>query len=138
MESLMIGQVAHLAEVGVETIRFYERRGLIDEPPRRASGYRQYPPEAVTRIGFIRRAKDLGFSLQEIKELLELRVDADATCADVQGRANAKIRDIQHKIEILEGMRAALDDLVTSCSGDGPLSECPILDAMDMGPEDNG
>jgi len=134
----MIGQVAHLAEVGVETIRFYERRGLIDEPPRRASGYRQYPPEAVTRIGFIRRAKDLGFSLQEIKELLELRVDADATCADVQGRANVKIRDIQHKIEILEGMRAALDDLVTSCSGDGPLSECPILDAMDMGPEDNG
>lgn len=138
MESLKIGQVAHLAEVGVETIRFYERRGLIEEPPRRASGYRQYPPEAVARMRFIRRAKELGFSLQEIKELLELRVDADATCADVKGRANEKILDIQHKIETLESMRAALDELVTACGAGGPLSECPILEAMDLGPEENG
>ena len=138
MESLKIGQVARLAEVGVETIRFYERRGLIEEPPRRASGYRQYPPQAVARMRFIRRAKELGFSLQEIKELLELRVDADATCADVKGRANAKILDIQHKIETLESMRAALDELVAACTGSGPLSECPILEAMDLGPEGSG
>lgn len=131
MESLTIGQVAGLAEVGVETIRFYERRGLIEEPPRRASGYRQYPREAVARIRFIRRAKGLGFSLQEIKELLALRVDTDTTCADVKGRATTKIVDIQHKIETLERMRGALEALVASCSGSGPLSECPILEAMD-------
>lgn len=138
MESLKIGQVAQLAEVGVETIRFYERRGLLEEPPRRASGYRQYPPEAVARMRFIRGAKELGFSLQEIKELLELRVDANATCADVKSRANGKILDIEHKIESLESMRAALDELVAACSGRGPVSECPILEAMDVGPEENG
>lgn len=131
MESLKIGQVAHLAEVGVETIRFYERRGLIEEPPRRASGYRQYPPEAVARIRFIRRAKDLGFSLGEVKELLALRVDPHATSADVRGRAKAKIDDITGKIKTLEKMRGALEALVASCSGSGPVSECSILEAID-------
>ncbi len=138
MESLKIGQVAGLAEVGVETIRFYERRGLIEEPPRRASGYRQYPPEAVARIRFIRRAKGLGFSLQEIKELLALRVDTDTTCADVKDRATAKILDLQGKIATLEEMRAALEAMVASCSGSGPLTECPILEAMDTETEENG
>ncbi len=138
MESLKIGQVAGLAEGGVETIRFYERRGLIEEPPRRASGYRQYPPNAVTRIRFIRRAKGLGFSLQEIKELLALRLDTDTTCVDVKDRATAKILELQNKIEALERMRLALEALVASCSGGGPLSECPILEAMDTEIEGNG
>ena len=137
MESLKIGQVAGLAQVGVETIRFYERRGLIEEPPRRASGYRQYPPEAVARIRFIRRAKGLGFSLQEIKELLALRVDTNTTCADVKDRATAKILDLQGKIATLEEMRAALEAMVASCSGNGPSSECPILEAMDTEIEGN-
>ena len=131
MESLTIGQVAGLAEVGVETVRFYERRGLIEEPPRRASGYRQYPPEAVTRIRFIRRAKELGFSLEEVKELLALRIDPRTTCADVKSPAGAKIVDIEEKIEVLEKMRAALETLVAACSGRGPVSECPILEAME-------
>ncbi len=131
MESLTIGQVAGLAEVGVETIRFYERRGLIEEPPRRASGYRQYPPEAVRRIRFIRRAKQLGFSLEEIKELLAFRVDPQATSADVKGRASAKIADIEKKIKDLEGMRHALGELVAACGGCGPVTECAILEAMD-------
>ncbi len=138
MESLKIGQVASLAEVGVETIRFYERRGLIEEPPRRASGYRQYLPEAVTRIRFIRRAKGLGFSLQEIKELLALRVDTDTTCADVKDRATAKILRLQDKLEILERMRLALEALVALCSGSGPLTECPILETIDTEIEKNG
>lgn len=138
MESLKIGKVARLADVGVETIRFYERRGLIEEPPRRASGYRQYPREAVARIRFIRKAKGLGFSLQEIKELLALSVETDATCADVKGRATTKIVDIQHKIETLERMRVALEELVDTCDGRGPVSECPILEAMDTEIEENG
>lgn len=136
METLTIGQVAGAAEVGVETIRFYERRGLIEEPPRRASGYRQYPPEAVQRIRFIRRAKDLGFSLGEVKELLALRIDPQATSADVRGRAKAKIDDITGKIKTLEKMRGALEALVASCSGSGPVSECSILEAMDTETEE--
>jgi len=130
MESLTIGQVAGRAEVGVETVRFYERRGLIEEPPRRPSGYRQYPPEAVARIRFIRRAKELGFSLAEIKELLAFRSDARATSADVKGRAQAKIIEIEKKIKDLEGMRRALDELVVACDGCGPVTECSILEAI--------
>ncbi len=136
MATLTIGEVAGAAEVGVETIRFYERRGLIDEPPRRASGYRQYPPEAVARIRFIRRAKELGFSLREIKELLECRVDPHATSGDVKGRAKAKIVDIDGKIESLQRMRTALQELVTACSGRGPVTECSILEAMDTETEE--
>ena len=77
MGSFTIGQLARRAGVGIETVRFYEREGLIPEPPRRPSGYRDYPPETVTRIVFIRRAKDLGFSLKEINELLDFRVRRD-------------------------------------------------------------
>lgn len=87
MESLTIGKVARLAEVGVETIRFYEREGLIEEPSRGESGYRQYPKETIQRLRFIKRAKDLGFTLREIKELLALRLDPGTTCGDVRRRA---------------------------------------------------
>lgn len=131
MERLTIGQVAGLAEVGVETVRFYERQGLIEEPPRRVSGYRQYPPDAVARIRFIRRAKDLGFSLREIKELLALRLDPESTCGDVRERAEEKLADIRSKIEALDGMRAALERLAAACSGKGSVSACPILEAME-------
>ena len=129
--TMTIGKVARLADVGVETVRFYERQGLIAEPPRRASGYRQYPPEAVARIRFIRRAKELGFSLNEIKELLSLRFDPGTTCADVRDRAEAKITDIEEKIATLERMREALADLTAACDGRGGVSECPILEAVD-------
>src|SRR6266571_3012042 len=83
MESLSIGQVARRAGVGVETVRFYEREGLLEEPPRRASGYRQYSEQAIKRIHFIKRAQQLGFSLKEITELLMLRVDAQTSCEEV-------------------------------------------------------
>lgn len=131
METLTIGKVAQRAGVGVETIRFYERRGLIEEPPRRESGYRQYTPEVVVRLGFIRRAKDLGFSLKEIAELLSLRVDPDSTCADVKARAAAKIAAIEEKIAELRRMKKALGVLHDACSGVGPTSQCPILDALE-------
>ena len=130
MDSLTIGQVAKRAAVGVETVRFYERQGLIAEPPRRASGYRQYPPEVVDRLGFIKRAKTLGFSLKEIVELLSLRVDPNSTAADVKASAAEKLRQIEGKIAELERMKGALEELHDACRGEGPTSACPILDAL--------
>ncbi len=128
---LTIGQVARKAGVGLETVRFYERKGLIEEPPRSQSGYRQYPELAVDRIRFIRRAKELGFSLKEISELLCLRVNPTATSADVRRQAEAKIADIEEKMRDLNRMKRALETLTAACCGQGPTSECPILEALD-------
>lgn len=131
MKNFSIGQLAKKAEVNVETIRYYERRGLIPEPPRRKSGYRQYSPETVARIQFIRHAKELGFSLKEISELLSLRVDPKTTCGDVKRMTEAKIADIEEKIRALQGMKKALLKLKARCRGRGPAGECPILDALE-------
>lgn len=131
MESLQIGKVARLADVGVETIRYYEREGLIAEPPRKESGYRQYPEETVNRIRFIRRAKELGFSLKEIGELLSLRMDPDATCENILERAVVKVTNIEEKILTLQRMKMALGKLMAACSGGGPVTECPILEALE-------
>jgi len=129
--SLSIGQLAKQAGVGVETVRFYEREGLLAEPERRQSGYRQYQIDTVQRLLFIRRAKELGFTLKEIRELLSLRVDEDKTCADVRQQAEAKIADIQDRIRSLQRMKRALVKVTRTCSSSGPTSECPILDALD-------
>jgi MerR family mercuric resistance operon transcriptional regulator len=131
MKPLTTGQVARYAGVGIETVRFYERQGLLEEPTRRESGYRQYREDVVARLRFIKRAKELGFSLKEIKELLALRVDPDTTCAEVKSRAEAKIADIEEKIQALWRIKKALVKLTKACSGRGPTSECPILDALD-------
>ncbi len=131
MECLTIGQVAKRAGVGVETLRFYEREGLIAEPARRPSGYRQYPLEAVKRVRFIRHAKELGFTLKEILELLDLRVDPQSTCADVRNRAEHKIADIEQRIANLKRMKTALSRLASRCRGQGPTSNCPILEELD-------
>ncbi len=131
MKALSIGQVARQAGFGVETVRFYERQGLLEKPPRKESGYRQYPPEAVSRLHFIKKAKEVGFSLKEIKELLLLRLDSAATCQDVRGRAEAKILDIKQKIQALTRMKQALTDLTKACSGRGSVSECPILQSFE-------
>jgi MerR family mercuric resistance operon transcriptional regulator len=133
MDPLTIGKVARLAGVGVETVRFYERQGLIDEPPRRLSGYRQYPPETVSRVRFIRHAKELGFSLKEIKELQELRIDPDATCHDVRQRTRAKIQQIEEKIRSLQRIQQALQKLEAACDGAGSVSTCPVLNALEGG-----
>jgi MerR family copper efflux transcriptional regulator len=132
MDGLTIGQVAKSACVNVETVRYYERRGLLPEPPRRSSGYRSYAPDAVRRIRFIRHAQQLGFSLQEVSDLLRLRVDPETSCRVVRHRADAKIVDIERKIEDLQSMRQALMTLAETCRGDGPISECPFLDALDQ------
>ena len=131
MKSLTIGQLAKQADVGVETVRFYERKGLLEEPDRRPSGYRQYDEGVVRRLKFIRRAKELGFTLKEIKELLSLKIDPSTTCADVKQRAETKIEDIEGKIRTLQRMKRSLVKVTKSCSGSGPTSECPILDAIE-------
>ena len=131
MKPLTIGQVARSAGVGVETVRFYERQGLLEEPARKDSGYRQYSQDVVARLRFIKRAKELGFSLKEIKEQLALRVDPTTTCAEVRSKAAAKIADVEQKIEALQRIRTALVKLTAVCRGRGPTSECPILDALD-------
>lgn len=126
-----------MGEVGVETIRFYEREGLLDEPDRKPSGYRQYDESVVHRLDFIRRAKELGFTLKEIKELLTLKVDPSTTCADVKGRAKTKIKDIEGKIRSLQRMKRALVKVTNSCSGNGPTSHCPILEAIESDRKNN-
>jgi len=132
MDMLSIGQVARRAGVGVETVRFYERQGLLEEPPRRASGYRQYSEQVIKRLHFIKRAQKLGFSLKEITELLLLRVDGQTSCEEVKGRTEAKIAEVEQKLLELQRMRQALLQVATLCTGQGPASACPMLDALDQ------
>src|SRR5437899_6524201 len=113
--TMTIGQVARRAGVGVETVRFYERKGLLAEPARKASGYRQYEEGEVARLRFIRRAKELGFTLKEIADLLALRLGPDNTCAAVRQRAQAKLADIEARILDLQRIRQALIGLTASC-----------------------
>ena len=127
---LTTSQLANSAGVNVETLRYYERRGLLPEPPRRASGYRQYSQDDVARLQFIKRAKELGFTLQEVQELLNLRVDPDTPCAMVKRRADLKIIDIEAKLQSLKRIKKALNKLAATCSGRGPVGDCPILEAL--------
>lgn len=129
--TLKIGDLAHSAGVGVETIRYYQRRGLIARPRRPTSGFREYPAETARRVRFIRRAQALGFTLAEIEELLALRVDDDRNCADVRAIARAKVADIQSRVAELQQMARGLERLARRCRGRGPTSECPVLDALD-------
>lgn len=130
-DALTIGGLAKAAGIGVETVRFYERRGLIPEPPRTASGYRQYAPGVVERLRFIRRAQGLGFTLAEISELLDLRVDEVAACGAVEAQAREKLDQVAAKIDELRRMQAALSRLVEKCEAREPTSECPILEALE-------
>jgi Hg(II)-responsive transcriptional regulator len=132
MDMLSIGQVARRAGVGVETVRFYEREGLLEEPPRRASGYRQYDEQVVKRLHFIKRAQKLGFSLKEITELLLLRVDGQHSCEEVKQATSAKITEVEQKLIELQRMRQALLQVAALCTGQGPASACPMLDALDQ------
>lgn len=124
------GEVADRAGVNRETVRYYEQRGLIPEPPRTDGDYRIYNESYVERIRFIKRAQELGFTLKETKELLTLRVDPDTDCGAVKQRAVAKLADVEAKIHDLKRIRDALASLASSCRGQGPTSDCPILEAM--------
>lgn len=131
MNRLTIGAVAKRAGVNTETMRYYERRGLIPRPPRSCSNYRLYPPDTVQRLRFIKRTQQLGFTLKEIKVLLALRVDRHAKSRDVRSHFIAKIEDIGAKIRSLREMEQALSKLACTCSGEGEISECSILDVLD-------
>jgi len=132
VKSLTIGKLAKEAGVNLETVRYYERRGLLPKPPRStSSGYRQFPEDAARRLRFIRRAQELGFSLKEVGELLSLRVSRRTTSAAIRARAEAKVADIQEKIKSLESMKKTLQKLTKVCDGCAPLAECPILDSLD-------
>ena len=131
MKTLTIGQVARESGVGVETIRFYQREGLIATPPRRSAGYRQYGAGVLRRIRFILRGKGLGFSLREINALLSLSLSRGRSCADVKARAHVKIEGIRAQIAALERIKGALERLTDACTARGSASMCPILDALD-------
>ena len=123
--TMKIGQVAARSRVNVQTLRYYERQGLLPIPPRTESNYRLYTGETV------KRAQELGFTLAEIKELLALRIDEDARCADVRDRAQAKIAGIEEKIRTLRSMKRVLVRLTAACAGQGSVSECSILESLD-------
>ncbi len=125
-----IGTVAKHAGVGVETVRFYERQGLIDQPASPEQGFREYPPDAVDRIRFIRHAKELGFTLEEIGDLLSLRSDPRENCETVQLRAEDKIIDVDAKIRALRKIKTQLRKLANACDEREATADCPILEAL--------
>lgn len=138
MTQLSIGQVARQAGVSVETLRFYEKQGLLLKPARSTAGYRCYDSGVVRRVRFIQRAKELGFALREIAELLNLRQTRKTSCAQVRSVALAKVEDIDLKLTDLQRMRVALVKLAARCELEGTLGECPLLDALeDVTLEDN-
>jgi Hg(II)-responsive transcriptional regulator len=129
--SLRIGQVASAAEVNVQTIRYYERRGLFPPPRRTPAGYRQYAAEAVPRLRFIKHAQELGFSLREIEDLLGLRVRHGAGCDAVERKTRQKIEVVQQRIRDLQRMKHTLERLAVSCAARRPTEECPILEVLE-------
>ena len=128
---MKIGEVADRGGVNLQTIRYYEREGLLPAPPRMASGYRLFNQDTVRRVRFIKRAQELGFTLAEIRELLTLRIEESRSSAEVRAIANAKIADIDNKVRHLDAMKRALTHLTDRCSGHGPATECPILESLD-------
>ena len=131
MDVLTIGRLAKQARVNRETVRYYEQRRLLPRPSRSAAGYRVFSDDAVKRLRFIRHAKMLGFSLEEIKELLALRIHSIDTCERVRERTQTKIADIEGKIETLQRMKDSLSELITACSRRRKTDECPILNCLD-------
>ena len=131
--NLTIGKLASRGGVNVQTIRYYERSGLLPKPSRAASGYRLYADDAVRRLSFIKHAQFLGFSLSEIQELLSLRMQPGTTCADIRQRARQKIAAVEKRIADLQRIKGALTKLAAACRGNGPTSDCPILEALESG-----
>ena len=123
--------MAERGGVNLQTIRYYEREGLLPKPPRLKSGYRMFPETAVQRVRFIKRAQELGFQLSEVRQLLSIQIDPAKEWSDVQRLAKAKVEDIEARIRTLQSMRRVLSNLADACPGRGPSSECPILESME-------
>lgn len=129
-ESLTIGKLASASGVSVETIRFYERKGILKQP-RKQGAFRHYPDEYIARVQFIKRSQELGFTLKESKELLDLRIKNQSKCSDVLSKTEEKILEIDQKIKDLKQMKKSLQGLVNCCEDTSlPLSECPILECF--------
>jgi len=132
MAMLNIGQVAKQTGVTVETIRFYEKQELIAKPQRSDAGYRQYPLDTLKRIRFIQHCKEVGFTLKDIGELLALRQEPGASCTEIKLCTMQKIEEVDQKIHDLNQIREALARMIMKCSGHGALSECPILEELEL------
>lgn len=130
---MKIGELAQRAGVGIDTVRYYEKQGLLPPPVRQASGYRHYAAPDVSRLRFVRRAKALGFTLEEIRELLALSGRREDDMAGLKAAATAKLADVETRLAELARIRNGLRTLVASCPGHGALEQCPILDALDEG-----
>lgn len=130
MDTLLIGELAKQVNVTIETIRYYERRGLLPVPRRNKSGHRQYSEDEVRRTDVIKRCQSLGFSLKEVAEILELITAPESTSADMQSPVAQKLTDVDKKIEALVRIRNALNRLLQKCSGQGPIGKCPILEEL--------
>lgn len=129
-ESLTIGKLASASGVSVETIRFYERKGILKQP-RKQGAFRHYPDEYIARVQFIKRSQELGFTLKESKELLDLRIKNQSKCSDVLSKTEEKILEIDQKIKDLKQMKKSLQGLANCCEDTSlPLSECPILECF--------
>ncbi len=130
MQGLTTAKLAKEGGVNVETIRYYERHGLLPKAPRTPSGYRKFSNADLNRLRFVRRAQELGFTLKEVKELLAIRVKPGSSCGDVRRKAETKIGDLDQKIRHLQAIREALVRMKETCSGRGPLASCSILEAL--------
>jgi MerR family copper efflux transcriptional regulator len=131
--ALSSGQLAQHAGVGVQTLRYYERRGLLPEPRRARGTQRRYGAEDVRIVRFIKRTQALGFSLDEIQEMLDLRSEPDHSCVTVQEKVALKIQEIEARIRDLEAMRRSLSELVGRCAEEETVQDCVILRAFDDG-----
>lgn len=130
---LTIGQLAKMARVNVQTIRYYERRNLLQPTDRKASGYRMYGGDALKRLRFIKNAQALGFTLREINDLLNLRVSSVARCGTIQVKAQAKLRQVEAKARDLRALARALQRLIRTCQAGKPTDQCQILQKLDKG-----
>lgn len=129
---LKIGKLAALVDVSIDTLRYYEREGLIEPVDRSESGYRVYDKESARRVHFIKQAQHCGFTLAEIRELLVLRGREKACCGDVRSRAIEKKLQIEHKIRVMRAMSKALDQLIVECADEAqPVKECTIIAALE-------
>lgn len=130
-QDFTIGRLAKAASVNIETVRYYERCGLIPRPLRRVGGFRTYNADHLARIRFIKRSQGLGFTLKEIKELLALRVRSGASCHDVKQRAQIKLDDVKEKIQALNDLQKTLEQFVRACAHKRPTEACPILNSLE-------
>jgi MerR family mercuric resistance operon transcriptional regulator len=128
--NLTIGRVAELSNVGVETIRYYEREGILQQPPRIGGSIRRYPKETIHRLHFIRRAQELGFSLQEITELLSIRSTGKGSCSKVAEKTDLKLAQIEEKISGLRRLKSALLKVKDCCAQQTPSDKCPVLESF--------